>query len=686
MRAQAFPIFVFFLLVSLVHGCADRQILPPLTANATLGSREPVRIRDPEGPIPAPALPPELAAISGTVAATTAQSDPKGYPYSVECSIKEPPVREQTNAPGASPPDKSSHPAPKPSQTPPIPETDVIISVFKQTSVLYRLIDSPPETVTGLEQRLSVALTEARDILHSQGYYSGRVTGMITPPTGKDEDSKAVVRVTFIPGPLYRMGKTEVSAELPASGEETRKLLPTTLADAGLAQGAPALASEVLAAVDRARDVFMDNGYPSASVASTLFTADHATRTLEAKVRITCGPFVRMGDIERHGAPNVRDSYIEAQRTWKKGRPWSQSRVESFRDSLRQGGLFQSIEVEPAPEDDDAGRRPVMTTLSGAPERTISGTLKYHSDFGPGLQGNWEHRNLTGRGDQLRFSLPVWMDMQEFTAGYRLPHFLKRNQDFIAKAGFLNQDTDAYRLTSAAGSAGIERKLSRSWSMTLQGSVEGGRIKEPEKKSRDYIMFGLPLSLTYDTTGSLLNAVKGQRLLLSLSPYNGKYDGNFTVLRSRLEAQAFIPLAEEDKVVLALRGTIGMVDGADSGKIPPSIRFYSGGGGSVRGYEYQSLGPRNKDRDPLGGGSLAEVSAETRLKITPEWGLVAFVDGGTAYENVFSDPNQEMHWGAGLGVRYYTAIGPVRFDLATPLNPRSDDDSLQFYISIGQSF
>mgnify|MGYP003607762620 CR=1 FL=1 len=130
----------------------------------------------------------------------------------------------------------------------------------------------------------------------------------------------------------------------------------------------------------------------------------------------------------------------------------------------------------------------------------------------------------------------------------------------------------------------------------------------------------------------------------------------------------------------------GALAGADAPDVPPSVRFYSGGGGSVRGYSFQSLGPRNSNNDPLGGSSILEVGVEPRYKINEEWGVVAFVDGGMVYDNMNTKFGQDIQWGAGVGARFYTVIGPIRFDVATPLNPRSDDDPLQIYISIGQSF
>ena len=666
----------------LLCGCADKQVLPPLTREDR--GRVEVNIPDPEGPIPAPAIPADLAAGAKSLPAPPPPDPDNAVTYTVDCAFSK-----GRRGAEQQPPDPGS------------PEKDLsdeqrrILETFKKVSILYRLQDTPPDSVTGLEQRLAVALDEARDVLHSYGYYSGRVRGKVERAESGGEDGKkgarAVTRIVFMPGEQYTVGKTSVLARIPETfaADEPRayKNLPKTLADAGLEEGAPAVAADVLDAVERARRAFLDNGFPFAATASTRYIADHPNKTLEAEVHITPGAFVRMGGIERRGAETVRDEYFDNLVIWRKGRPWNQSRIETLRETLRGTGLFQSIDIEPGEEQDAEGNRPVALSLQGAPERTVSAAVKYHSDFGPGLQANWEHRNLTGRGDSLRLALPVWLDMQEFTANYRLPYFLRRDQDFIAGGGALNQDTDAYRVSSGAFSAGVERRLSRWWSGFAKGSVEGGTIKEPDEDSREYIMFGLPLGLTYDNTGSLLDAVKGQRVMLAATPYTGTYGSeDFNAVRSRIDAQAFIPLAGEDKLVLALRGVLGALAGAESGDVPPSIRFYSGGGGSVRGYEYQSIGPRNDKDDPLGGGSLAEMSVEARYKFTPEWGLVAFVDGGTVYDNVFEDPTRAMRFGAGVGMRLYTAIGPVRVDLATPLNPRDDDDPLQFYISIGQSF
>ncbi len=664
-----FYLSLFCLLCLAASGCAGRaasEESAPAGNDADQAARvEALLAKDPAGPIARPHLPAELEAAAKAAPAPAGSDGEKSLAYTVDCvSLDDPELAED----------------------------------FAGNSLLQKLIDSPPDSLTKLEQRLAASLEEGRNMLHSRGYYAGAVSGRIelpeaagdksggasAPGESKDRSRKALVHVLFTPGPCYLLGRSSVTvadgAALQGEG------LPRSLADAGLPPDSPAEAGRVLDAVDRVVKMFQDKGYPFAAADATRYVVDHGARRLEAEVRVNPGFYAVMGDIRAKGRSGVTDRYLRALRTWKPGEPWNQKKVEDFRDRLRQSGLFRSIDLAPADTVDEQGRRDLSTTLESAPPRTISAEVKYDSDFGPGVQGSWEHRNLTGRGDSLRLSLPVWQEMQELTARYRLPYFLRRDQAFIAQAGVLNQNTDAYDLRSAAAAAGLERQFSPRWTGSAQVSAEGGSVKDPHEPRRDYILLGLPLALAFDNTGSLLNAVKGVRLLASASPYTGTYNNDFNALRARLEAQAFIPLAGQDALVLALRGAYGSLWGATAPDVPPSVRFYSGGGGSVRGYAYQSLGPRDSDDNPLGGSSLLELSAEARWKITQEWGVAAFLDGGMAYDDQVRGFGSNLRWGAGLGLRYYTAIGPLRLDVAAPLTPRSDDAPLQFYISIGQSF
>ncbi|MDR0881635.1 MAG: BamA/TamA family outer membrane protein [Candidatus Adiutrix sp.] len=597
--------------------------------------------------IPAPAIPADLKARAGQ--GTGARPDDgQKYGYTLDCES---------------------------------PEAPELAEIFEKTSRLALMKDEPASRAT-LEQRLAVSLGEGRNILQSQGYYEGRVEGHLTA-AGPDK-LKAVV--TFAPGPLYRIGAGRVTLAGPLTGDSQTQVPPQFLSEVGLEPGQPAVADQVLAAVSRVEEAFHNLGYPEATIDGTKYILDRSKRTLDAEVQVSPQPFARMGRLEAPDGATVDQTYLEALRTWEPGQPWNQELLDNYLSALRQTGLFQSVEALPAPADGADGLRPILIKLAAAPERTIGGQVSYDTDFGPGLTGYWEHRNLTGHGDRLRVDLPLWQDLQELTASYRYPYFLRPDQDIIAKGGLLHEDSDAYVLTSGSLAAGLERRLTPQWRVSAMGAVEGGSLKDPGQDSKDFMMLGLPVTAAYDSTGSLLDPTRGVRLIMLAAPYTGRFHEDFNVIRTRLEGQAFIPLGSE-RLVLALRGLWASLWGADNSQdVPSALRFYSGGGGSVRGYDYQSVGPRNAQFDPLGGVSQVEVGAETRWRFTEDMGLVAFLDGGMVYENVDDKLFQDMLWGTGLGFRYYTAIGPVRADVAFPLQRRDDDDSWQLYLSLGQSF
>jgi translocation and assembly module TamA len=171
-----------------------------------------------------------------------------------------------------------------------------------------------------------------------------------------------------------------------------------------------------------------------------------------------------------------------------------------------------------------------------------------------------------------------------------------------------------------------------------------------------------------------------------VTPYTGTGDGGLLFAVGTVSGSAYRALDTDRRFVLAGRAKFGSLVGEETDDVPANKRFYAGGGGSIRGYEFQSVGPLDANNDPLGGRSLIELNAELRVRITEQIGLVPFVDGGMVFDSVYPDFEEDLRWAAGLGVRYFSAIGPLRLDIAIPLNKREVDDSFQFYISLGQAF
>lgn len=574
------------------------------------------------------------------------------------------------------------------------PKLPEALPLLQKKSLLTRLKDTPPADRLGLDFRITKDTAEAESIMQSLGYYSASVT------TTVDSDQEPVqVTMELDPGPLYTVANTPISYTQSPPPEKA----PASLTDLGLPAKAPARAESVLDSVDSVSQWLKEHGYPLARVESSRFFVNKDSHTLDAEITVAHGPKARMGRVIVEGSDSINPDFINRLRPWREGSVWNEKRIENFRNELAQQGLFRSIALAPRPRADDSAATPdgpatdtqvdvqplydVLLSVADAPQRTIGGGLNYESDRGLGGQAFWEHRNLLGSGEKLRAEMSLWQDRQNARLNFTKPAFLQRGQSFTAETWLRSEDTDAYYQQAAWAGAGIERRLSRYWWASVKASAEGGELRDPMHPRKGYSMFGLPLGLRYDNTNNLLDSTKGLRAKLGVTPYEGWYGAAFSLLLTRLDASAYLPLKADDSIVLAARASTGSIWRDDAMTVPASVRFYSGGGGSVRGYAYQSLGPRDHNNDPLGGASFLEMSVETRIKITKDFGIVPFLDGGNAYADKTPRPDKDgMQWGAGLGFRYYTSIGPLRLDVATPLNPRKDDAPYFVYISIGQSF
>jgi translocation and assembly module TamA len=278
---------------------------------------------------------------------------------------------------------------------------------------------------------------------------------------------------------------------------------------------------------------------------------------------------------------------------------------------------------------------------------------------------------------------------------FRRSNFRRRDQTVSLQAAASKVDRDAYQARTIQLGAAIERQSNiiwrKKWTYSLGAEVlatdERGVFDDSTtKETRTFFIAALPASLRYDGSNDLLDPTDGFRLGGRISPELSAHGGRFNSARLQLDASAYRPISSGTVVAGRLR--LGTILGAQSSQIAPSRRFYSGGGGSVRGYGYQQLGPRDADGDPIGGRGLAEFALEARVRLKAfggNFGIVPFLDGGTLTGDLVPDFGK-WQIGAGIGARYYSSFGPIRVDVGTPLNPRSGDARLAVVVSLGQAF
>jgi translocation and assembly module TamA len=687
-RRRLAPFFVALLaLVSLAaSGCGT--IIPDIpevmVTNQKLEEADRLLSSDPQGPIPQPRVPAGLMAETDSGDAALGEGK---ISYTVAVTAP--------------------------------PEPAGLVEAFEKVASIKVMADRPLEARLTLLRRLRLSLNQGKDLLASWGYYEGRAEGRLddgpTPGT-------YVARIELYPGPLYGFapGKVIISNAVPLTvgpladpeGEDiarelAKNLLPpdrevfcppppggnpcpvNDLVTAGLKPGAPAKADDMLAVVANLTRLWKDRGYPEAEVTASKYSIDTGQKTLDSEIVLTPGPYVKMGEMLVRGDDTVNPRFLRHSINWVVGQDWNQDLVQAFRESLMQTGLFKSVEVGHDQPPDQNGNHPVTVDLEASPRRTVSGSLNYDSDWGPGLSVSWEHRNLSGWGDRLRFEMPVWEDLAQLGVTYQRPFaFNNPKYSLLAETYLLRENTENYYLASASLAVGVERVINRRLRGRLQASVEAGDLDDFILKRTKYRILGLPFTLFWNNTDDFLNPTKGIRASFLISPYVGHYFDDFRLLKARADFSFYQSLFGGDKLVAAVRLAAGTITGSGPESLPSSLRFFGGGGQSVRGYEYQSIGPKNVRGRPAGGSTMAETSAELRFRWSETMGAVVFVDGGMVYnpEDVSTYIGRDFLWGGGLGFRYFSPIGPFRLDLATPLTPREGDSKLQIYLSLGQSF
>jgi len=592
-----------------------------------------------------------------------------------------------------------------------------MLEIVKSQARVFKLQEKPPPSVALLKRRAAADVALVERALKSEGYYEG--TAIISvddkekPIPGTEEDTPVVVeepdnddqerpRPIFndiadpdVPpivnifvrkGPRYALARQGVQIEPAVSPEITERVQEAVAQNVG----GPAQGRAVVDAEQAALGELNRVGRPYAKKGKRRAEANFDLDTLDVVTTLDAGPFTVYGDTKITGLREVEEAYIRDFITWKKGEPVSRADLRAAQRQLAGTQLFGSITVEipsEPPEDLAEGETffaPVLITTEEGKHRTISGGASFSSEDGPGLRAKWEHRNLFGQNEQFSVEAEADTNRQSLDLTYTKPRYSKITRDLVGNLELFREDEDAFDALGATGSLAITEQFNPNLKGSLGIGFEAAQIKEDDETNESYI-FGLPASLAYDDTNDLLDPTIGVRATAAVAPWAGLFDGDKTAfLVTDLHGSTYIPFDRDHKYVLALRGRAAAVFAESSERVPTNRRLFSGGGGSVRGFETQAVGPLGDDGDPVGGLTAAEIGIEGRLRFG-NIGVVPFVDAGLVSQELFSEYD-EIRVGAGLGLRYHSPVGPIRLDVGFPLNRRGRDPDFQFYISIGQAF
>lgn len=593
------------------------------------------------------------------------------------------------------------------------PEKDDFVQRFRDLSTL-RSLDAAEDSLPQVAARARVDEDLLGDILRTYGYYDGEVVRQLSggrragdaanATQGEAEAASRVpsVRFDILPGMRYRFGRIDLGA-LPSLREPDA----TTLANVfGIRTGDPLYADRIVDQELSLRVALGESGYPFAAIGEPELLIDHAreegdlTLDVEPKGKYVFGPVVSNDPrflSSRHLARIAR---------FRPGEVYQQSLETDLRRAILATGLVSAVNLTPRetrpPEGDAPGEVALDVALERAPLRTIAGAIGYGTEDGFKLEGRWEHRNLFPPEGALRLRGIIGTREALASLGIRRNNF--RGRDQVLTVDLYASDINTLAVDSRGfGMRATFEKVSNllfqkpvSWQVggellstderNVDRRTRGRNVPLPVQPRQTYLIGGLFGSTTFDASDDLLDPRTGWRATLFVAPEVSRSQGSQSFyLRAQADASVY---KEVGSFVLAARARAATIQGAPAADIAPSRRLYGGGGASVRGYGFQGVGPRDASGNPTGGGSLVEFALEARIP-TPLLGgaveVVPFVDAGSVARGSTPDLT-DIRLGAGVGLRYKTSFGPIRIDVAAPLNPTAFDSPVVVYVSLGQAF
>jgi translocation and assembly module TamA len=522
------------------------------------------------------------------------------------------------------------------------------------------------------------------ELLRSQGYYDAAVE-----PRTEGTGGQLRVILAADPGAQYRFAAVELPG-LEAAGADAGKLRQAFAVKAG----DPVIAQDVIAAGTALTLALGEDGFAQAKLGNQDIEINHQTQLATLSLPVSPGPVARFGVIRVSGKPPFSARHVAVIARFRPGERFQRSKLDDLRRALIATSLVANADVRVVPV--NGGRTvDIDVTLEPAPSHTIAGDLGYGTGEGILVEASWTDRNFFNPEGALTLRGILGTSEQLAGVQFRFGNFRQRDQVLNLQASISHQNFAAYEARTVQLAANIERQSNfiwqKKWTWTygteLLATDENGVFSDAGlKDTRTFFIAALPLNLGYDGSDSLLDPTRGFRLSGRVSPELSLHGGHFTYARSQIDVSAYHPVS--DRVVVAGRVRLGTIFGAGVYDIAPSRRFYSGGGGSVRGYGYQQLGPKDIDGDPVGGRGLAEFGLEARIRLKSfggNFGIVPFFDGGTLSTGQWPDFGG-WRFAAGLGARYYSSFGPIRIDLGVPLNRQKGDGPVAVTVSLGQAF
>lgn len=574
---------------------------------------------------------------------------------------------------------------------------------LRNSSTLWNDRDEPASGAGGLLAKARGDYRRFLAALYTEGRYGGtisiRIDGQEAADIAPDAPlaNPATVVVSIDPGPEFRFGEASIINEAPPPQSWRDEVDDPR--DEGYAPGEIARSTAILRAERLSVEAWRQQGHAKAEAVERRVEAAHDADLVNARITVEPGRKAFYGPITVQGTERMDHEFVAFMAGLPLGREYDPDDIKRAGDRLARLDVFRASRFQEAEAIGPDGLLPIDLIVQERELRRFGIGGSYSTVDGLGFETYWLHRNLFGRAERLRFDARVagigksldsdGFNPEDFTyrvgVSFEKPGVFTPDTNYFASLFGTREVLDTYTRTGVDATSGYSHIFTEELAGRFAVNASHAEFEDAAFGTRTFTTAGLLGSLTFDSRDDVPNPTRGYFAEGMVEPFYEFQYGN-AAFRSTLEGRTYYGFGEESRFVLAGRAKIGTLIGPSIAETAPDKLFFAGGGGSVRGYAFRNIGVEGPFGTVVGGKSLIEGSIEARAQVTDTIGLVGFADAGLVGADSVPDFGEDVRIGVGAGLRYFTGLGPIRLDVAVPLDPRPGDPSVAFYVGIGQAF
>jgi len=538
-----------------------------------------------------------------------------------------------------------------------------VVESIKKNSALFKLKDNPPENVTALQLRANRDMGIIKKIMNSYGYYNAKVEYRYTSENGHR------ITIEVLTEQIFNI--TKIESNIPIEYQKR--------------EGLPASVKNIINSDQFFIKELQGQGYPLAEIIDKKITANREHHSVTIKYDLLTGPIGYFDSIVFNGLEKIKLEKIMEQISWKKGDTFHPDLIAETIYNLEDLRLFNMVDIDYCFDEDNSNDLNVTINLIETPPRHIGIGLGYSSYYNIGTNLSWGDYNFRQRAERVSLDLDLNQKRQKGNLSYLIPHFKHANQNLILEASLDKESLDAYKANIWKLQSSIERSINNDIDIAFGIQLENIRTDESDDDD-PFLLIGAIYRLQYNRYDSQLDPRRGYYFEYNIFPFMNTLDVRESFVKQTSSFSYCLPLNNNKTTVVGWSLQAGNIMGNARQNIPAPLRFYEGTSQGLRGYKYKTVSPLDSNNKPTGGRSKLLANLELRQMVSKNISTVLFLDAGNVFEESTPRLDQKILKSWGLGMRYHSPMGPVRFDLAYPLDRRSIDNSYQIYVSIGQTF